>query len=95
MSLYFGNSPEFWMNLQTHYDLKRARKNLKPDDAKRFKARRAAYDCTPRAILIIKGARLCGRVGPPANTALRPRDSARKDGGEEEARLRQKLVPFQ
>ena len=40
--LYFGNSPEFWMNLQTHYDLKRARKNLKPDDAKRIKARRAA-----------------------------------------------------
>jgi len=32
LSLYFGNSPEFWMNLQTHYDLKRARKNLKPDD---------------------------------------------------------------
>jgi addiction module HigA family antidote len=22
LSLYFGNSPEFWMNLQTHYDLK-------------------------------------------------------------------------
>jgi addiction module HigA family antidote len=21
LSLYFGNSPEFWMNLQTHYDL--------------------------------------------------------------------------
>ena len=20
LSLYFGNSPEFWMNLQTHYD---------------------------------------------------------------------------
>ena len=42
LSLYFGNSPEFRMNLQTHYDLKRARKNLKPDDAKRIKARRAA-----------------------------------------------------
>jgi addiction module HigA family antidote len=42
LSLYFGNSPEFWMNLQTHYDLKRGRKNLKPDDAKRIKARRAA-----------------------------------------------------
>jgi addiction module HigA family antidote len=22
LSLYFGNSPEFWLNLQTHYDLK-------------------------------------------------------------------------
>ena len=42
LSLYFGNSPQFWTDLQTHYDLKMARKNLKPDDAKRVKARRAA-----------------------------------------------------
>jgi antitoxin HigA-1 len=42
LSLYFGNSPEFWMNLQTHYDLKVARRNLKPADLKRIKARRAA-----------------------------------------------------
>src|SRR5882762_7119577 len=42
LSLYFGNSPEFWMNLQTHYDLKVARRNLKSVDAKRIKARRAA-----------------------------------------------------
>ena len=42
LSLYFGNSPEFWMNLQTHYDLKMARRNLKPQDAKRIKAVRAA-----------------------------------------------------
>ena len=42
LSLYFGNSPEFWMNLQTHYDLKKARQNLKPVEAKRIKARRAA-----------------------------------------------------
>jgi addiction module HigA family antidote len=41
-SLYFGNSPEFWLNLQTHYDLKLARQNLKPNDAKRIKAIRAA-----------------------------------------------------
>jgi addiction module HigA family antidote len=39
LSLYFGNSAEFWMNLQTHYDLKMARRNLKPEDAKRIKAR--------------------------------------------------------
>jgi antitoxin HigA-1 len=42
LSLYFGNSPEFWLNLQTHYDLKLARRNLKPGDAKRIKDRRAA-----------------------------------------------------
>jgi len=42
LSLYFGNSPEYWLNLKTQYDLKLARRNLKPDDAKRIKARRAA-----------------------------------------------------
>ena len=42
LSLYFGNSPEFWMNLQSHYDLKMAQRNLKPEDAKRIKAVRAA-----------------------------------------------------
>jgi antitoxin HigA-1 len=41
-SLYFGNSPEFWMNLQTHYDLKMARQNLDAKDIKRIKAQRAA-----------------------------------------------------
>ena len=42
LGLHFGNSPEFWLNLQTHYDLKMARKNLKPDAVKRIKAQRAA-----------------------------------------------------
>jgi addiction module HigA family antidote len=42
LGLYFGNSPEFWLNLQTHYDLKMARKNLKPAAAAKIKARRAA-----------------------------------------------------
>src|ERR1700731_379258 len=42
LSLYFGNSAEFWMNLQTHHDLKMARRNLKPEDARRIKAQRAA-----------------------------------------------------
>jgi antitoxin HigA-1 len=42
LGLYFGNSPEFWLNLQTHYDLKMARKSLKPEAVKRIKARRAA-----------------------------------------------------
>ncbi|GIK99091.1 MAG: hypothetical protein BroJett029_33000 [Alphaproteobacteria bacterium] len=41
-SLYFGNSPEFWLNLQSHYDLKMARRSLLPEDAKRIKSRRAA-----------------------------------------------------
>jgi addiction module HigA family antidote len=30
LALYFGNSPEFWLNLQTHYDLKMARKQACP-----------------------------------------------------------------
>jgi len=42
LSLYFGNSAEFWMNLQSHYDLKMARRNLNPVEARRIKARRAA-----------------------------------------------------
>src|SRR6266567_7104306 len=42
LALFFGNSAEFWMNLQSHYDLKVARLNLKRDDVKRIKARRAA-----------------------------------------------------
>ena len=42
LGLYFGNSPEFWMNLQTHYDLKVARRNLNPEDAERIKSQRAA-----------------------------------------------------
>ena len=39
---YFKNSPTFWMNLQTHYDLKMARKNLEPQAVARIKAQRAA-----------------------------------------------------
>lgn len=42
LGLFFGNSPEFWMNLQAHYDLKMARRNLRPEDVRRIKARRAA-----------------------------------------------------
>lgn len=42
LGLFFGNSPEFWMNLQSHYDLKMARRSLKPEDAKRIKSQRAA-----------------------------------------------------
>jgi len=42
LALYFGNSPEFWMNLQAHYDLKMARRNLKPGEAVRIAAERVA-----------------------------------------------------
>jgi antitoxin HigA-1 len=42
LSLYFGNSPEFWLNLQTHYDLKIARRQLSPKAAERIRAHRAA-----------------------------------------------------
>jgi len=42
LGLYFGNSPEFWMNLQSHYDLKMARRHLKREDGKRIKGQRAA-----------------------------------------------------
>src|ERR1700761_1114943 len=42
LSLFFGNSAEFWMNLQSHYDLKMARRSIKAEVAKRIKAQRAA-----------------------------------------------------
>jgi addiction module HigA family antidote len=42
LGLYFGNSPEFWLNLQTHYDLKIAKQNLPPEEAARIKSRPAA-----------------------------------------------------
>lgn len=42
LGLYFGNSPEFWLNLQTHYDLKMARKNLKPKSAALIRTHRLA-----------------------------------------------------
>jgi antitoxin HigA-1 len=42
LSLHFGNSPEFWLNLQTHYDLKIARRQLSPEAAERIRAHRAA-----------------------------------------------------
>ena len=42
LGLYFGNTPEFWMNLQSHYDLKLARRALPPEEAGRIQAQRAA-----------------------------------------------------
>ena len=42
LSLYFGNSPEFWIDLQTHYDLKMAKRELTVAERKRIHANRAA-----------------------------------------------------
>lgn len=42
LGLYFGNTPEFWLNLQARYDLKIARNKLDPKDAERIKSRKAA-----------------------------------------------------
>jgi antitoxin HigA-1 len=42
LGLYFGNSPEFWLNLQTRYDLEIARRQLSTADAERITAHRAA-----------------------------------------------------
>ena len=42
LALFFGNSPEFWMNLQANYDLKMARRNLDPQEEKRIRSQRAA-----------------------------------------------------
>jgi len=42
LSLYFGNSAEFWINLQGHYDLKMARQALSSRAAQKIAANRAA-----------------------------------------------------
>lgn len=42
LGLFFGNSAEFWLNLQSRYDLKMARRRLTPKEAARIKSRRAA-----------------------------------------------------
>ena len=42
LGLFFGTSPEFWQNLQAHYDLKMARRALSPELAARISAHRVA-----------------------------------------------------
>jgi addiction module HigA family antidote len=42
LGLYFGNSAEFRMNLQAHYDLKMARGKVNAEEVKRIKAHWAA-----------------------------------------------------
>ena len=48
--LFFGNSPEFWMNLQANYDLKMARESLSPEEAERIKAQRAPHERARRLL---------------------------------------------
>jgi antitoxin HigA-1 len=42
LALFFGNSPEYWMNLQSWYDLKMANKDLPATERRRIAAARAA-----------------------------------------------------
>jgi addiction module HigA family antidote len=42
LGLFFGNTAEFWQNLQTHYDLKMARRALSQETADRIVAQRVA-----------------------------------------------------
>ena len=42
LGLYFGTTPEFWINLQTHYDLEAARRALPRETAERIAAQRVA-----------------------------------------------------
>jgi addiction module HigA family antidote len=42
LSLFFGNSAEYWLNIQAHYDLKMARRNLSPEAEAEIKRQRAA-----------------------------------------------------
>jgi antitoxin HigA-1 len=55
LSLYFGNSPQFWINLQSHHDLKVALRNLEPAVAK-------AHQSAPRRLIALTRslARLAG-----------------------------------
>lgn len=42
LSAYFKTSPEFWMNLQSEYELRRARREAWPEIAPRIRPYRAA-----------------------------------------------------
>jgi antitoxin HigA-1 len=42
LAQFFGNSAEFWMNLQSWYDLKTAAKELPASERRRIVAARAA-----------------------------------------------------
>ncbi len=42
LGLFFGTTPEFWQNLQAHYDMKMAKRALSPDVAEKIVAQRVA-----------------------------------------------------
>jgi antitoxin HigA-1 len=42
LSRYFGTSPEFWLNLQMHYDLRMALREAWPGIEKRVRVRESA-----------------------------------------------------
>ena len=42
LGLFFGTGPEFWINLQTRYDLKLAQRSLSPETVERIAAQRVA-----------------------------------------------------
>ena len=42
LGIFFGTSPEFWLNLQTHYDLEVARDVLPVDELEAIEAQRVA-----------------------------------------------------
>lgn len=44
LGLFFGTTPEFWQNLQAHYDLKLARRALPPETAEKIAAQSVAAD---------------------------------------------------
>lgn len=37
LGIYFGTTPEFWINLQTRYDLKLAKRDLGPEIEKKIR----------------------------------------------------------
>ncbi|MGH7060203.1 MAG: HigA family addiction module antitoxin [Stellaceae bacterium] len=42
LGLYFDTTAEFWINLQSRYNLKMARRQIKPEEADRIRVQRAA-----------------------------------------------------
>jgi addiction module HigA family antidote len=42
LGLFFGTTPEFWQNLQSHYDMKMARRALSPEMVEKIVAQRVA-----------------------------------------------------
>lgn len=42
LELFFGTPPEFWQNVQAHYDMKMARRALSPEVAEKIVAQRVA-----------------------------------------------------